>query len=232
MIEEPPVLTIRRPSRRPTAAQIAAFRDTPTGFVVDAMYGQGALSSEIQPLMTGADDLGQVAGPALTAENGPADIMATAAALAFLQPGDVLVAGFGGHKGCAASGDRTCGMMKNSGAVGFVTDGPMRDYHGIRQVGLPCWCVGLTPASPFTMGPGRIGLPLMIGGQRVETGDMIVADRDGVVVVPFDRLDEVIAALENVRALETALDAEVARGRKAPPAMEALLASDRVAYVD
>lgn len=50
MIEEPPIVTIKRDIRRPSAAQIAAFQGVPTGFVVDAMFGDGALSSRIQPL--------------------------------------------------------------------------------------------------------------------------------------------------------------------------------------
>ena len=54
MIEEPPLLTVRRPSRRPTAAQIAAFQNTPTGFVADAMWGTGAVPS-IDPIGFGRD---------------------------------------------------------------------------------------------------------------------------------------------------------------------------------
>lgn len=232
MIEQPPKLTVRRPTRRPTAAQIAAFRDAPTGFVVDALQGAGALAAAIRPVDVTGRLPGRAAGPALTAGNGPADVLATLAAVAFLQDGDILVAGASGHQGCAAAGDRLAGMAKNAGAAGLVTDGPMRDLDGILAAGLPCWCTGLTPASPFTTGPGQIGLPLMIGGQRVETGDMIVADRDGVVVVPFADIDPVIAALGQVRELEARLDAEVAAGQTVTEAMRALLASDEVAYLD
>jgi 4-hydroxy-4-methyl-2-oxoglutarate aldolase len=231
MIVEPSKLTIRRPSRRPTSAQIAAFQDVPTGFVVDALGGTGALDAAIKPLAP-TDLPGHVAGPALTAGNGPADIMATLAALAFLQDGDVLVAAFAGHQGCAASGDRVSGMAKNGGASGFVTDGPMRDYAGVVAVGLPCWCTGLTPATPYSSGPGSVGLPVQIGGQKIETGDMIVADRDGVVIVPFDRLDAVIERLSSIHAMEAARDAEVAGGLAVPDDVRAWLDSDLVTYVD
>ena len=124
-------------------------------------------------------------------------------------------------------GDRLAGMMKNGGAAGFVTDGPVRDYDGIIPVGLPVWCTGVTPASPHMTGPGSVGFPIQIGGQEVETGDMIIADRDGVVVVPFDRLDEVIARLEKVRVLEAELDAKVAGGLVVPEWVEDYLASDQ-----
>lgn len=231
MIEEPPVLTIARTLRRPSEAQIAAFRGVPTSVVADALPG-GALSAAIQPIGGGVDLACHAVGPALTADCGPADILATFAALSFVRPGDVIVAAFGTHQGCAAMGDRLAGMMRNAGAAGFVTDGPVRDYAGVVAAGLPVWCSGLTPASPYSNGPGAVGLPVQIGGQEVETGDMVIADRDGVVVVPFERIDAVIERVRRVRELETQLDAQVANGLKAFAPVTALLASDRVRYVD
>lgn len=232
MIEEPKTLTIKRPGRRPTDAQIAAFQGVATGFVVDAMYGGGAFSPEVRLLGDGQDLPDHVAGPALTVDNRPSDLLALLGSLKFITPGDVVVNGFAAFQGCASAGDRVTGMMRNCGAAGFVTDGPVRDYDGLVEVGLPVWCTGLNPDSPFSTGPGKIGLPLQIAGQRVETGDMIIADRNGVVVVPFDQLDHVIARLEQVSALETALDAEVANGLAVPPDIEALLSSDSVDWVD
>ena len=170
MIEEPPILTIKNNRRRPSAEQIAAFQGVPTGFVVDAMYGQGALDSAIQPLAAGENGPGAAAGPALTADCGPADILAILGALPFITPGDVVVATVAGHQGCAVIGDRVAGMMKNAGGIGFVTDGPVRDYDGIVATGLPLWCRGLTPASPYSSGPGRVGFPISIGGQQVQSG--------------------------------------------------------------
>ncbi|VAW11901.1 hypothetical protein MNBD_ALPHA09-1490 [hydrothermal vent metagenome] len=232
MIEEPPLLTIKRHNPRPDAAQIAAFQGVPTGFVVDALYGSGALSSEIQLIGGDHGAVCAASGPALTANCGAADIMATIAALNFIQPGDIVVSAVAAHRGCAAAGDRVAGMMKNSGACGFVTDGPIRDIDGVMAVGLPVWCTGLTPASPFTMGPGTVGLPVQIGGRQVETGDMVVADRDGVVVVPLAQIDAVIVRIAAVKELEEALDAEVAGGLKVPASMVELLSSDQVKYID
>ncbi|RAI04176.1 aldolase [Acuticoccus sediminis] len=231
MIEAPPTLTIKSTLRRPTAAQIAAFQGVPTGYVVDALYGGGALSAAIQPC--GGRDLDRAAaGPALTADAGAADVLATFAALRFLEPGDIIVTAFAGHTGCAAAGDRLVGMMKNCGAAGFVTDGPVRDYPGVMAVGLPVWCAGITPASPHSSGPGTVGFPVQIGGHQIATGDMIVADQDGVVVVPFERIDEVIVELDRVKAAETAQDARVAAGLRIPAWVEELLESDRTAYKD
>lgn len=232
MIEEPAILKIKRPSQRPTQAQIDAFQGVPTGFVCDAMDGLGAMHKSIQALGAGEGLAHSAAGPALTAYNGPADILANLAALKFVQKGDVLVSCVDGHQGCATVGDRITGMAKNCGAIGFVTDGPMRDFEGVAKVGLPSWCTGLNPNSPFTKGPGTVGFGVNIGGRQVETGDMIVADRDGVVVVPFADIDVVIARLEQIKELEMALDKEVEEGLKVPQNILDLLESDQVAYFD
>lgn len=231
MIEEPPLLSVKRPTRRPTAAQIALFRDLPTPVVADAMTGAGCLAANIRPL-DAARPPASAAGPALTVDCGPADILALLAALKFMSPGDMVVIAFSGHQNCAVFGDRIGGMMKNLGVSGAVTDGPVRDIDGILSYGLDVWCTGLTPATPFANGPGSIGLPVQLGGQSVATGDMVVADRDGVVIVPFSRIDEVGAKAREILLLETALQSEVDAGLRIPEKVETLLKGDRVRWVE
>lgn len=104
----------------------------------------------------------------------------------------------------------------------------MRDYAGITEIALPAFCTGLTPASPVVSGPGKVGTPVDIGGMRVETGDMIVADRDGVVVVPFDDIDQVIARLAKVTDMENALDQEVRDGLAIPESLLAAFSDDDI----
>ncbi len=212
MIEEPKALTICQDYPRPTQRQIDAFADVPTGFLCDAMGGQGALGPQVTPVdLTGRLPI-HAHGPALVADNGPAEILATMGALHIAQAGDVIVAAMHGHTGCAAAGDRFCGMMRNKGVAGFVTDGPMRDHAGILDAGLPAWCTGLSPNSPYSNGPGRVGFGAVVAGRHIESGDMIVADRDGVVVVPFAQIDAVIAQLDAIKVLENQLDAKVQGG--------------------
>ena len=230
MIEKPPLLTIHTPTKRPTEAQIAALRDAPTGFVADALGGYGALPSAIAPLAPGVLPE-RLVGPALTCHPGPRDIMATLAALTELRPGDVFVIATDGWRGCAAIGDRVAGKAKNCGAVGVVTDGMMRDYDGLIAVGIPLYCAGLTPNSPYETGPGTVGLPVLLGDVPIASDDMIVADRDGVVVIPFDRIDEVIDKVRHIRALEEELDAKVANGLTIPDKIHALMASADVKRV-
>jgi len=181
---------------RPTDQQIAAFQNIPTGFVVDAMDGTGAMHSAIKPIDQDLRNAHTAAGPAITVDNTPGDILALFAAPGFIQSGDIVINAFKAYQGCAAFGDRVSGMIKNAGAKAMITDGPVRDLAGVLEVNLPVWCTGINPNSPVATGLGRIGLPVQIGGLEVETGDMIIADRDGVVVVPFEMIDKIIDRLE------------------------------------
>lgn len=226
MIEEPPLLRIlTAPKRnRPTPQQIAAFRDVPTGNICDAMGGNGALDMALKPL-PGLPE--RFCGPALTADNGPADILGLAGALEEAMPGDVIVNAVDGWQGCAALGDMVVGMAKNGGVAALVTDGPARDLAGIVPHGLPVFATGLNPNSPYGKGPGKVGYPVHIGGRRVASGDIVVGDRDGVVVVPFDEIDHIISALKAVQAAETALEAKVQGGLSTLEVFGDLLRSSR-----
>ena len=214
MIEDAPKIRVAPGPRRPHAEQLAALQNVPTGFVVDALGGAGALDYRIKPVVP---EQAVFCGAALTCDAGPADNLAVFAALEHLQPGDVIVATTAGHTGCAVAGDLLLGMARNGGAVAFVTDGCVRDVPGIRGAGLPCFAVGVTPNSPAREGPGTVGFPIVVAGVAVAAGDILVGDQDGVVVVPFDRIDEVVGRLDKVRAAEAALDAKVKAGMRLPP---------------
>ena len=228
MIEEPPLLRIlERGSRnRPTRAQIEAFEGAQTGHVCDALGGIGAMDMAIKPL-PGVPV--SVCGPALTADCGPADILALLAALTEVQAGDVIVQATGGWTGCAGIGDMVSGMAKNGGAAGFVTDGCARDLPGIQALDFPVFSQGINPNSPYGKGPGAVGYPVLVGGRHVASGDMIIGDQDGVVVVPFAQIDAVLAALEGVRAAEADLEVKVADGLVVFDDIKDLVASDATA---
>jgi len=198
---------------RPAAPLVDALRGTPTGFIVDALGGSGALDYRIKPAIA---DQAVCCGVALTCDAGPADNLALLAALERVQPGDIVVAATGSYTGCAVTGDLVLGMARNCGATGFVTDGCVRDLPGIRMVGLPCYCIGVTPNSPARSGPGTVGFPVTIAGHPVASGDVIVADQDGAVVVPQARLAEVIARLPAIRKAEGEMDQAVRDGLRLP----------------
>ncbi len=231
MIEEPTNLTVKADFRRPTAKQVKDMRCFPTGVVSDALSDTGALSLGIRFLGHGKDLPFVAVGPAVTADNSPGDLLGTLAAMKYVQKGDILISTVGAYQGRAAAGDLVMAMLKNSGVEGFITDGPMRDYAGIVDVGLPVWASGLNPASPFTKGPGRVGLPIQIGGREICSGDLIVADRDGVVVVPFGEIDAVVESCRRIADQERDYEAEIASGRCVSKKALAALEDERTQFL-
>jgi 4-hydroxy-4-methyl-2-oxoglutarate aldolase len=234
MIENPPLIQIKKKSSRkqPSQEQIDSFKNIPTGFICDALNGYAALDPSIKPLSIPGKKVKQIVGPALTVFSGAADVLGMAIALSEIQPGDIVVNGVSGFQGTAAVGDRIAGMIKNNGGVGLVTDGPMRDLDGIIETGLDCFCTGLNPNSPFNSGPAKIGFPVNIGGTTVSSGDIIVADSDGVTVVPFDKIDEVLEKLDRIVEVENAMDKQVSEGLKISQKALDYLNSDQVVYFD
>ena len=181
MIKDPPLLKIRRVTR-PDAKLLAGFAGIPTGYLVDAMGGRGCIDYRIKPLVQ-SDAV--MVGVAVTCHAGPADNLALFGALHIAGKGDILVAATDSFTGTAVTGDLLLGMARNRGIAGFVTDGLIRDLVGVLGVGLPVYCAGVTANSPARNGPGTVGLPVVIGDVTIGSGDIIVGDRDGVVVVPL-----------------------------------------------
>jgi 4-hydroxy-4-methyl-2-oxoglutarate aldolase len=224
MIVDPPLLKIRRGFPRASAELLAGFAGVPTGNVVDAMEGRGCLDYRIKPL---APSPNVMVGTAVTCDAGPADNLALFGALHAARRGDILVAATDSFTATAITGDLLMGMARNRGVAGLVTDGLARDIVGILAVGLPVYCAGVTANSPVRNGPGTVGLPVIVGGVRIESGDIVIGDRDGVVIVPLARAETVLARLQAVRAAEAALEAKVRAGLEIPDFVSAIIESDR-----
>jgi 4-hydroxy-4-methyl-2-oxoglutarate aldolase len=225
MIKDPPILKIRRGFARPSEELLAGFAGVPTGYVVDAMDGRGCLDYRIKPLVAGSSVM---VGTALTCHAGPADNLALFGALHAARRGDILVAGTDGFTATCITGDLLLGMARNRGVAGFVTDGLVRDIVGVLAVGLPVYCAGVTANSPARTGPGTVGLPIVLGDMPIASGDILVGDRDGVVVVPLGEAPAVLARLGEVKAAEARLDALVRGGLEVPDFVTAIIESDRV----
>lgn len=229
MLKDPPLLTVRRTWQRPDAFTLGRFKGVQTGQAVDALQGRGALDASIKPL-----DLANATflGTALPCETGPNDNLAIIAAIALAQPGDVILAASEGFKQSAVVGDNVAMIAKSKGVAAVVIDGMARDLAGIVPVGLPVFARGITPNSCVRSGPGRVGLPIVIGGVAVEAGDVVIGDADGVVILPRKHLHTIIPLVEEVIAAEGATQSKIRNGFTNIGGIEDLLASDRVRYVD
>ena len=161
MLKDPPLLTVRRMWQRPDAFTLGRLKGVQTGQAVDAMQGRGALDAAIKAIdPANAFFL----GTALPCETGPNDNLAILAAVALAQPGDVIMAASEGFAQSAVVGDNVTMVAKGKGAAAIVIDGMARDIAGIAPVGLPVFARGITPNSCVRSGPGRVGLPIVIGG--------------------------------------------------------------------
>jgi 4-hydroxy-4-methyl-2-oxoglutarate aldolase len=225
MITDPPQLKIRRGFKRPQTELLSGFAGVPTGYLVDAMGGRGCIDYRIKPLVQSEKVM---VGVAVTCHAGPADNLALFGALHAARKGDILVAATDAFTATAVTGDLLLGMARNRGIVGFVTDGLIRDLIGVLGVGLPVYCAGITANSPARNGPGTVGLPIVIGDVVIHSGDIVVGDRDGVVIVPLDQAQGVLNKLKDVKAAEAGLEAKVKAGLEIPDFVEAIIASDRV----
>ena len=228
MIGQPVMLTVRQNFSRPSSDQIAAFQRISTGFLVDAQNGTGALDYRIKPLAT---DMA-FAGSVITVHVEPRDMLAVQPGIALAQPGDVVLIETGGYDGAAVIGDNVAIMAKNKGIRAIVTDGLVRDAEGILAAGIPVFCAGVSPNSPYSLGPGSVGLPIAIKGVPIGSGDILVGDRDGVVVVPRSTIDTVLESLAIVTDLEAEFEKKVNDGATASDWVQEFLDSDKTRYVD
>ncbi len=229
MLKDPPLLTVRRMWQRPDAFTLGRLKGVQTGQAVDAMQGRGALDAAIKAIDPAN---AMFLGTALPCETGPNDNLAIIAAIALAQPGDVVMAASEGFKQSAVVGDNVTMVAKGKGVAAIVIDGMARDIAGIAPVGLPVFARGITPNSCVRTGPGRVGLPIVIGGALVEAGDIVIGDADGVVVLPRKHLHTILPSVEEVLAAEAATQGKIRNGFTNIGGIEDLLASDRVHYVD
>jgi 4-hydroxy-4-methyl-2-oxoglutarate aldolase len=215
------VLTIRRVWPRIEPKLLADFGSFSASQLSDAFSGNGAIGKPIQRL----HGKGVVFGSALTVSTlGHADNLAPYAALKLLQPGDVVIIASNGCEDSALIGDNLVGMMRNAGAVAVITDGLIRDASGLEAIGLPVHAAGYSPKAPAKKGPGTVGLSIQIGQTTIEPGDLVVADQDGVVIVPASALTAALDALRQIESKDKEKQAFIRSGGKSPNDLDKLLA--------
>lgn len=230
MLNDPPLLTIKKSFARLPKATLDMLSGAQTGHVVDAMNGRGALDRAIKAVDR---DRAAFIGTAFPVETGPSDNLAILAGVALAQEGDVIVAASDAFERTAVCGDIVAMLAQNAGCAGIVIDGMARDLVGLLDVGLPMFARGVTPNSCVKSGPGKVGLPIVAGGIRIEAGDLVMGDLDGVVVVPRSEVDRVVKSVNEIRAAEGEVISNIRSANQTRTAyIDELLKSDQVEFVD
>ncbi len=205
-----PDLTITRRMKfeRARPADVERLRGFATSVIGDGMGRRCALGSTIQARTRAV----RFAGSALTVRCRASDNLAALVSLESTRPGDVVVIACGPGADAAIVGGNYLALAKARGAVAVVTDGLVRDIDEVDALGIPVFATGFTPNGPFKTGPGEIGLPISLGGLQIESGDLLVGDKDGVVVIAQQRVAEAIERAAAVQAREEAMGAAIAAG--------------------
>lgn len=185
---------------RPTLERVSAAN------VSDALHRTGDLPG-ILARTPGA----KLVGPAVTVRTHPGDWAKPVEAIDEAREGDVLVIDAGGVPP-AVWGELATNSARQKGVAGVVINGAARDTGDIRELGFPFFTAHVTPTAGEPKGFGEINVPIRIGGVRVGPGDWIVADDDGVCVIPKEKAVEYTNRAMDVLEKENRLRGEIRAG--------------------
>jgi 4-hydroxy-4-methyl-2-oxoglutarate aldolase len=168
--------------------QVTDFREIPPPTLADIVGREQVMDIGIRPLWSSVP---RVAGPAFTVRCPPGDNLMLHAAIYRAQPGSVIVANTG-DVDYAAAGGNVCAIAQRREIAAFVLDGVIRDLAEIREMGFPVFARGVIPIPGGKSAVTPLNQQVQCGGVAVNAGDIVVADEEGVVVVPRARQEEVL----------------------------------------
>jgi RraA family protein len=176
------------------------------------------LSDSLERLYAGGPGLrpmykgGTLAGPAFTVKTAVGDNLLVHKAIDIAKPGDVIVVDAGGVCDNAIIGELMSARAKQRGVAGMVIWGAIRDSAELGAGEYPVFAAGVTHRGPYKNGPGEINVPIMMGGMTVNPGDIIVGDADGLVAVPQEIAERVLASAKGILEKETKSMKEIVAG--------------------
>jgi regulator of RNase E activity RraA len=148
----------------------------------------------------------RIAGPAFTVKCAPGDHLSLHAAIYSAQPGDIIVVE--ADPQYAVSGGNVCAIAQQRGIAGFVVDGVIRDLAQLRELQFPVFARGVIPKPGAKTHIFPFNQPVMCGGVKINAGDIIVADEEGIAVIPSAKVEQVYAIAKARTDRDAAMDLE------------------------
>ncbi|MGA7975498.1 MAG: 4-carboxy-4-hydroxy-2-oxoadipate aldolase/oxaloacetate decarboxylase [Pseudolabrys sp.] len=173
--------------QRADANAIRTFEALGCATVHEALGRSGLVKPYLRPIWSGA----QIAGPAVTVLAQPGDNWMLHVAIEQCQPGDVVVVGCTADNTDGMFGELLATSMRARGVKGLIIDAGCRDVRPLHDMGFPVWSKAISAKGTVKATVGAVNVPVVCAGVNVEPGDAVVADDDGVVIVPRNRAVEV-----------------------------------------
>jgi 4-hydroxy-4-methyl-2-oxoglutarate aldolase len=192
-----------------TREQLETLKRLGAATIHEAQGQKGAVASVLRPL----DPSVRLAGPALTVDCRPCDNLIIHYALTKAKPGHVLVIDAKGFLEAGPWGDVLTVAAQKLGIAGLVIDGSVRDADTIIDMKFPVFCRGLSIKGTAKNQPGKVGVPIVLGGVDVRPDDIVIGDRDGLVVVAAEDVTEVIRLSEERQKKEDMVRQELENGK-------------------